>query len=114
RAMMRIVMFILFAGAAFGQTRARLAEYALVLEDPPVAERVRNRAALHSEESQSHLRKIRAAQSGVLSELARRKVRVVSTAGTLVNAVFVYAAAEQAAELEGIPGVKRVQYLPPA
>jgi uncharacterized protein (TIGR03437 family) len=98
--------------AAFGQTR-RLAEYALVLEDPPVAEKVHGRAELQSEAARAHLGKIRAAQSGVLSELARRKVHVTSSGAILVNAVFVRATAADAAGLAAIPGVKRVQYLPP-
>lgn len=104
---------ILLAFTAFGQTPSRLVDYALVLEDPPVARKVQSRMALQGAEAQAHLRKIRQAQSGVLAELARRKVRVVSTEQTLVNAVFVSAARETAAQLKGIPGVVYVQYLPP-
>jgi uncharacterized protein (TIGR03437 family) len=104
---------ILLAFTAFGQTPSRLVDYALVLEDPPVARKAQSRIALQGAESQAHLQKIRKAQSGVLAELARRKVRVVSTQQTLVNAVFVSATRETALELRKIPGVVYVQYLPP-
>jgi subtilisin family serine protease len=102
----------LLASAAFGQTAGRAAEYALVLEDAPVARKVESRAALHGAVAQAHLQRIRTAQSGVLAELARRKVRVISAAQTLLNAVFVTATREEAAQLAGIPGVVRVVHLP--
>ena len=102
----------LLASAVFGQTAARPADYALVLDDAPVARKVESRAALHGAVAQAHLQRIRTAQSGVLAELARRKVRVISTAQTLLNAVFVTAPREEAAQLAGIPGVVRVVHLP--
>ena len=103
---------MLLASAAFGQTPTRLVDYALVLEDPPVARKVASRAALHGAVAQAHLQRIRSAQSGVLAELARRNVKVTSTAQTLLNAVFVTATREEAAQLAGMPGVVRVVHLP--
>src|ERR1039458_5694838 len=111
--MIRISALMLLIGAAFGQSRGRLAEYALVLEDPPVAQKIPSRLALQSEEAQAHLRKLRAAQSTVLAELRKRKVRVSATSQLLVNAVFVRVAPQDAAALKNIPGVKWMQYLPP-
>src|ERR1017187_9726576 len=111
--MKRVSVFLLLVAAAFAQTRSRLAEYALVLEDPPVAQKAQSRVALQSSEAQAHLQKIRGAQSRVLSELARRKVRVSSTSQILVNAVFVRVAPDGTAALKNIPGVKWIQYLPP-
>jgi uncharacterized protein (TIGR03437 family) len=87
-------------------------DYALVLDDPPVARKVESRAALHGAVAQAHLQRIRAAQSGVLAELARRNVKVTSTTQTLLNAVFVTATRDQAAQLVGMPGVVRVVHLP--
>jgi minor extracellular serine protease Vpr len=110
--MKRIFVLILLVTAAFAQTHNRLAEYALVLEDPPVAQKAQSRVALQSAAAQAHLQKIRGAQSRVLAELATRKVRVTSTSQTLVNAIFVRIAPEQAAALHNIPGVKWIQYLP--
>ena len=74
--MKRISILLLLVTAAFAQTRSRLAEYALVLEDPPVAQKAQSRAALQSAEAQAHLQKVRGAQRSVLAELAARKVRV--------------------------------------
>ena len=112
--MKRISVLLLLVTAAFAQTRSRLAEYALVLEDPPVAQKAQSRVALQSAAAQAHLQKVRGAQSRVLAELATRKVRVTSTSQTLVNAIFVRVAPEQAAALKNIPGVKWIQYLPPS
>jgi minor extracellular serine protease Vpr len=111
--MKRVSVLFLLVTAAFAQTRSRLAEYALVLEDPPVAQKAQTRVALQSSEARAHLQKVRGAQSRVLAELAARKVRVSSTSQTLVNAIFVRIAPEQAAALKNIPGVKWIQYLPP-
>ena len=111
--MKRISVLLLLVAAAFAQTRSRLAEFALVLEDPPVAQKAQSRVALQSSEARAHLQKIRGAQSRVLSELARRKVRVSSTSQILVNAIFVRLAPDGAAALKNIPGVNWIQYLPP-
>ena len=111
--MQRVSVLLLLVIASFAQTRSRLVEYALVLADPPVAQKVQSRVALQSSQAQVHLQKIRAAQSRVLSELARRKVRVSSTSQILANAVFVRVAAQDTGALKNIPGVKWIQYLPP-
>jgi uncharacterized protein (TIGR03437 family) len=110
--MKRVSVLLLLVTAAFAQTRSRLAEYALVLEDPPVAQKAQSRVALQSAEAQAHLRKIRRAQSLVLAELAARKVRVSATSQVLVNAIFVRIAPEQTSALKNIPGVKWIQYQP--
>src|ERR1039457_155534 len=112
--MKRVSVLLLLVTAAFAQPRSRLAEYALVLEDPPVAQKVQSRVALQSAEAQAHLQKVRGAQRLVLAELAKRKVRVAATSQILVNAIFVRIAPEQAAALKNIPGVKWIQYQPPA
>src|ERR1039457_5891450 len=112
--MKRVSVLLLLVTAAFAQTRSRLAEYALVLEDPPVAQKAQSRVALQSAEAQAHLQKVRGAQTRVLAELAARKVRVSATSQILVNAIFVRVAPEQAAALQNIPGVKWIQYQPPS
>ena len=57
--MKRVSVLFLLVTAAFAQTRSRLAEYALVLEDPPVAQKVQSRVALQGAEAQAHLQKVR-------------------------------------------------------
>src|ERR1035437_4779972 len=98
--MKRVSVLFLLVTAAFAQTRSRLAEYALVLEDPPVAQKIQPRVALQSTEAQAHLQKIRGVQSRVLAELAARKVRVSATSQVLVNAIFVRLAPWDAAALK--------------
>ncbi len=107
-----ISALFLLVFAIFGRAQGRL-EYALVLEDSPVAQKSQSRMALRSAESQAQLHRVRNAQAGVLTELKRRKVTVTGTAQTLVNAIFVNTTRETAAELRNMPGVVRVQYLPP-
>ena len=105
------LVLMLLASAASPQTSTRPVDYALILDDPPVARKVESRAALHGALAQAHLQRIRTAQSSVLAELARRNVKVISTAQTLLNAVFVTATREEAAHLVGMPGVVRVVHL---
>jgi len=101
-----ISVLMLLVTAAFSQNRTRLVDYALVLEDPPIAQKVQSRAALKSSEAQAHLATLRGAQRSVIAELGRRKVQVSSTSQLLVNAVFVRVSADDAAALKNIPGVK--------
>jgi hypothetical protein len=91
----RFVLTLVLVFAAFGQTRSRLAEYALVLEDEPVARKVRSRAALRSSEGEAHAVRIREAQDGLIGELKRRGVAVTGATQTLVNAVLVGATRER-------------------
>jgi len=112
--MLRILPALLLSAVlSFGQSR-RPGEYALILADPPVAQTTHSRAELSGVEAQARQRAIGAAQSGVLAELQRRHVPVSGAAQILANAVFVKADRETALALGAIPGVARVQYLPPA
>ena len=97
---------------SFGQSSRRAGEYALVLEDPPVARKVSSRTELQSAAAQTHLAKIRGAQRAVLAELKRRNVRVNATSQILTNVIFVDVPRQSAATLRDIPGVKYVQWLP--
>jgi uncharacterized protein (TIGR03437 family) len=105
--MRRIAIAVMMAATAMGQSRYP-GEYALVLDHAPAAQKMPQRAAIPVE-----VRRLRAAQSSVLDELARRDIPVAATAQLLVNAIFVRTTPEIAATLKDIPGVKRVQYLPP-
>ena len=107
-----ILALTLLGFTAFGQTRSRLADYALILEDPPVAAQSQSRAELFSAKMQPHLQKVRTAQQSVLNELARRKVTVAGASQVLLNAVFVTTDRATAMQLGSIPGVARVAYLP--
>ncbi|HXI39048.1 MAG TPA: S8 family serine peptidase, partial [Bryobacteraceae bacterium] len=103
--------FALLCGAMGAQPR--LNEYALILQDPPVAQQVASGKELRTRAALDHGSRIAAAQRHVTDELARRNIRVTGSAQTLVNAVFVSATSDRVKELSALPGVARVQYLPP-
>jgi minor extracellular serine protease Vpr len=111
--MTRIAIFLLLSVAAFAQSRPRAGEYALILEDPPVAQKAQSRGALTSREAVAHRQRVETAQGSVLKELAARKIAVRRSASLLVNAIYVEADRATALSLASIPGVKRVQFLPP-
>src|SRR5262245_60570716 len=103
---------VLFLSCASGQPRARMGEYALILQDPPVAQVASGRQDLTSSLARAHRSRLEATQRGVRAELARRKLVVHRSSQLLVNAIYVDAANVDEASLTSIPGVKRVQYLP--
>src|SRR5262245_40912452 len=83
----------LLAAALSAQTRSQ--EYALVLADPPGTPEAW------------------AAQGRLRAQLGRRGITVAGSLQTLANVIFVRVARNEAAALRGLPGVARVQYLPP-
>jgi len=101
----------LLCGALGAQPR--LNEYALILQDPPVARQLSSGNGLRTRAALDHGSRIAAAQRRVTDELARRNIRVTGSAQTLVNAVFVSATSDHVKELRALPGVVHLQYLPP-
>lgn len=110
--MNRALLALLLAFAAFAQTRSRLAEYAVVLQDEPVARKTQPRTALSTPPAQAQLQTIRKAQGAVKSELQRQKFRITGANQFLVNAIFVMATPADVAALSAIPGVARVTPAP--
>ena len=106
-----VSVLILFTLMAAGKTRPRVEEYALVLEDVPVARKILSRA-FASAGARAHLARIHGAQAGVLAELRRRNVPVTGATQVLVNAVLIAATRETAADLRAIPGVSYVVRCP--
>ena len=102
---------LLVCGGLDGQVR--LNEYALILRDPPVARRISAAEGLYTQSAADHVGRITAAQKRVTEELAQRQIRVTGSSQLLVNAVFVRATEKQVQEVRSIPGVARVQVLPP-
>ena len=82
--------------------------YALLLEDPPVSQFYPSREALSSPAASTYRQQIRTKHSALRSEIAARGLTVTGEADTILNAVFVAAPPERAAELAGIPGVSGV------
>lgn len=93
--------------------RGGIQRYAVVLEQSPAAVTASTREVLMSAAGRTHRQTVRASQAGVRAEVARRGLRELGSADTLVNAVFVAASPEDADALAAIPGVKYVRQLRP-
>ena len=104
------LFLLVFAG--FGQPRSRMVDYALLLEDAPVARMAQGRMALQSAAAQAQMARIGAAQSSLLEELRSRGVAVGGASQVLVNAIFVRSTPETAAQLLHLPGVVHVVRVP--
>jgi len=98
-----LAVLILLASPAFSQ------DYAVLLNDPPVAQK----AAPRSSAGRKLQEAIRQSQSSVIAELKRRKIQVTGSNQVLVNAVYVVADRATAAQLRSIPGVRAVVPAPP-
>jgi minor extracellular serine protease Vpr len=82
--------------------------YALLLEDPPVSRFYASREAMFSAAASVYRQQIRARHAALRAEIAARGLIATGEADTLVNAVFVAAPKERAAELASLPGVAGV------
>jgi minor extracellular serine protease Vpr len=98
---------ILFASALFG-TSTVSGRYALILSDPPVAERFTSKDSQRSAEAGSYKRQIEQKQQVLRKELESRKFTVTGSVQILMNAVFVAAPSEKVPELRALPGVNAV------
>jgi hypothetical protein len=92
--------------------RAPLQDYALILQDEPVARQIRSRAELQSDSARTRLATISNAQSRLGRELARRHIAVTGSVKILMNAVFVRVTPDRVSELKSLPGVHAVELLP--
>lgn len=102
--MLRVALcLVLFAALA---PAARLDEYALILETPPLAE-------THTARDSAGHRAMRQAQTTLIGELNRRHIPVTGSVQTLLNAVFVLVPRGTSPDLAGLPGVRRAAYLAP-
>ncbi|MDX1979443.1 MAG: S8 family serine peptidase [Bryobacteraceae bacterium] len=92
-------LFALILAAGLAGAQSRLERYAVVLEAPPLA----------GETNPAKITEVRAAQAGIRAAIEARGVRVLHSTNRLVNAVYVLASEEQAAEIRRIYGVGRVE-----
>jgi len=90
------------------QQQRSVRHYALVLEDPAVADRFPSREATHSVAAENYRGQVRARQANLQSELQSRKFAVVGAVDTLSNAVFVATTADRVDELKSLAAVKGV------
>lgn len=90
------VLFFLFQAS---EGKSRLERWAVILDEPPLAEK--NNAQQDS--------RIRAAQESLRLAAEQHGARVIHSTRLLVNAVYVLATEEQAEELRRLAGVRRVE-----
>jgi minor extracellular serine protease Vpr len=83
--------------------------YIVILEDPPLAQQFPSSKDRKSAAAVDQRRKIEAAQQTLRRKLEARKIEVLGSVQTILNALFVQATEAQAAEVRKLPGVKSVQ-----
>src|SRR5579862_8557828 len=76
--------------------------YTVLLEDPPVASRFQSREEMRSAPAAAYRTQIEAKQQALRRELESRDVQVTGSVADLLNAVFVTAPVEHAADLLNI------------
>ncbi|MFN0172350.1 MAG: S8 family serine peptidase [Bryobacteraceae bacterium] len=108
-----LLIAILLPLASLGGTPRTTGEYAVVLEDAPLAASIASTKELKTAAAADRRARIQRAQATVRKSLADRKVQETYSTDLLVNAIFVRATAEQAEQIAKTPGVRYVQYLPP-
>jgi len=102
-----LALFLSVAGLVSAESLQ--SRYAVVLSDPPLAADVSGSKELRNAVASDRRRSVESAQGQLRGTLAERKLVETGSMQTLLNAVFVIATEEQAAELRNLPGVKTVR-----
>jgi uncharacterized protein (TIGR03437 family) len=82
--------------------------YAVILNDPPVAEKFAALKVTRGTAVDSYRQQILGGQTALRAEIEKQNVHVTGAVQTVLNAVFVVASKDQAAQLRGLNGVKAV------
>jgi minor extracellular serine protease Vpr len=93
---------------ASAQQQRSLRHYALVLEQPAVAERFPTREATRSAAAEIYRGQIQTQQANLKRALEGRRFVVLGAVDTLSNAIFVATTPDRAGELRSLPGVSGV------
>ena len=89
----------------------KVARYAVILTDPPVAARVSSLKGIQAAPALDHRNRILAAQTTLRRDLASRNFRITGAVQTVLNAVFVETTPSRLSELRALPGVQSVSPL---
>jgi uncharacterized protein (TIGR03437 family) len=95
-----------FAPRGFGQTYS--GQYAVFLQDPPVAQRFATRDTMGTAQADAYRRQIAAAQDALRRQMTSRNFPIVASVDTGMNAIFVAATPDRVAELKSMTGVLEV------
>src|SRR5947199_7396989 len=111
----RLLFVLVGATVSLVGAEKRDQEFALILEDEPVAQRFAVRSTTTRTvpaAAESHRQIIRVKQAGIKRQLSQRNVRITGSTDTLVNAIFVKTAIANISNLRTLDGVKAVALLP--
>jgi uncharacterized protein (TIGR03437 family) len=86
----------------------QLRRWMVILDEPPLAERVTERSELRSAFARGERGRIEEGQKALKRTLRSRGIRTLGSVHTVMNSVFVLASPSDAVDLAAIPGVKRV------
>jgi uncharacterized protein (TIGR03437 family) len=98
----------LLAATIPGFSQVYSGQYAVILNDTPVAQRFVSREAMSRPEADAYRRQIVSAQDAVRRQMDARRIPVVATVDTVLNAMFVATTADRVAEIKQMPGVLEV------
>ncbi len=101
-----LVLLLLSAGFAVSQSRQD--RYVVVLEEPPLAVQLKSVNELRSAAGAQRRTALAARQQPVRAALEQRGIAISHSTQMLLNAIFIHATAEQAADARKLPGVKYV------
>ena len=96
------------AGSALVAAGLDTGRYAVILTDSSVAQHLASLQGARGAAVAEYRGQVVASQVALRQELQKRNLRVTGSVQTLLNAVFVVASKDQAAQLRALPGVKAV------
>jgi len=103
------VPLLVLAAPAFAQRFA--GRYAIILDEPPVAEAAADAKSVARTAASGAMARVAASQQRVAAALADRNARITGSSQILVNALYVETDPDTAAALETLPGVRAVSPL---
>lgn len=101
-----LVAVLCLLGAASGAPPS--GRYAVIMQDAPAAQQFSGPTGLRTAAALDYRQRIQAAQLTLRRDVEKRGMRVTGSVQILMNAVFVQASQEQAAELRNMAGVQSV------
>ena len=104
----RVLPLLAAIGGALAAASLGTGRYAVILTDPSVAKHAAALGGTRGAAAANYRGQVVASQATLRQQLEKRNLRVTGAAQTLLNAVFVAASNDEAAQLRALPGVKAV------
>lgn len=103
-----VLLLSVVAGSALVAAGLDTGRYAVILTDSSVAQHFASLKGARGAAMAVYRQQVVAKQAALRQEIEKRKLRVTGAVQTLLNAVFVAASRDQAAQLRALPGVQAV------